>query len=365
MTGRATSGKLRSMTSHSYAIDLCIGELARQGLAEASRRKYTEVLYEFADYLEDRHVEPHELALDHCRGFLDLKLKTRPPRKGQRTPLPPVSRSTLALYVTILRRYVGFLAEEEILGEDYSPKLKRPKRPRPEDIAVVTTSGGDVGRMIAACVVPERREQWDELLCVCTVAYLGPRRNATAQLRREDVDLDRGLLRFREKGDKEIVKPIPHALLELYQAAESAGVWLGPRDFLIPNRGPTRVPGVRSNKVVYRIVKDVAKRARVSAHPHALRAAFAVQFDEQHPEQILALQELLGHARLETTKTYLRRKNMAKAMEQVRDLTFGLPSSAAVPPAGFEPALPASTVPEPIRRKLDELQARSRRRARS
>jgi site-specific recombinase XerC len=36
-------------------------------------------------------------------------------------------------------------------------------------------------------------------------------------------------------------------------------------------------------------------------HPHALRAAFAVQFDEQHPGEIWALKELLGLARIETT----------------------------------------------------------------
>src|SRR5581483_1738347 len=333
------SARMRGMTNHSYAIDLWLGELARKGLTEATRRKYMEVGFELADYLDGRQVAPYQLTLDHCRGFLDTKLKQRAPRKHQKTPLPPVSKSTLALYVTIVRSYVGFLAEEEIVEVDFSPKLKRPKRPRPEDIDVVSTSTGDVGRLIAACVVPARREEWDELLCIGTLSYLGPRRNAAAQVRREDVDLDLGQMRFREKGGKIISKPIPHALLELYRQADAAGVWLGPRDFLIPNRRATRVPGQRSNKVVYAIVKRVAARARVSAHPHALRAAFAVQFDEQHPDHSHTLQILMGHSRPETTQTYLRRKNKAKAMETVRDLTFGFPPSAGVPPAGFDPAL--------------------------
>lgn len=232
------------MTDHGYAIDLCIGELARQGLAEATRRKYTEVLYELADHLEPRQIEPHTMTLDHCRGFLDGYLKQRPPRRWERTPRPPVSEATLALYVTVLRRYIAFLADEGILDENYAAKLKRPRRKRPEDVEVVTTSGGDVARMIAAC----DPDSWDELLCIGTLAYLGPRRSAAARLRREDIDLDRGMVRFREKGGKVIWKPVPDALLEIYRAADVDGVWLGPRDYVIPNRRPPKREGERSNK---------------------------------------------------------------------------------------------------------------------
>jgi hypothetical protein len=36
------------------------------------------------------------------------------------------------------------------------------------------------------------------------------------------------------------------------------------------------------------------------ATTHALRAAFAVQFDEEHPDRPIALKELMGHARIKT-----------------------------------------------------------------
>jgi len=71
---------------------------------------------------------------------------------------------------------------------------------------------------------------------------------------------------------------------------------------------------------------------------HSLRAAFAVQFDEQNPRGLIALKELMGHSRIETTMVYLRRKDKARAMEQVRELSW-LRSSVGMPPAGFEPAL--------------------------
>jgi len=331
------------MTDHGHAIDLWLG--SKMNLSAATRQKYWEIAFELMRFCEGRGVEPYRLELNHCRGFL-----AGVQRRG-------VSASTQCLYVSAVRSYVKFLAGDGILEEDYSAKLERPRRPRPEDLDVVTTSGDDVERLIAACVVPSRREEWDELLCIGTLTYLGWRRNAAAQARREDVNLEEGLMRGREKGGKVIWKPIPNALLELYRAAAAAGVWLEPRDFLIPNRRPTRVQGQRSNKVVYAIVKRVAARARVSAHPHSLRAAFAVQFDEQHPDLQHTLQILMGHARPETTHIYLRRKNKARAMEDVRDLSFALRSRTAMPPTGFEPVLPPQQGKEPLRRKLDALDA--------
>jgi len=36
-----------------------------------------------------------------------------------------------------------------------------------------------------------------------------------------------------------------------------------------------------------------------------------VQFDEANPDRVIALKELMGHTRIETTLVHLRRKNKA------------------------------------------------------
>jgi integrase len=81
---------------------------------------------------------------------------------------------------------------------------------------VTTVSGADVRRLFDAC------ETWQELLCLATLAYLGPRRHAASSLRRRDVDLERGTIRFREKGGKVITKPIPDEFAGLLRSAVSA-----------------------------------------------------------------------------------------------------------------------------------------------
>ena len=180
------------------------------------------------------------------------------------------------------------------------------------------------------------------ILCVTVLCYLGGRRNAAAIARRRDVDLERGTIRLHEKGGKTITKPIPDELAALIRAADENKVWSSGDSYLIPNRRAPRRQGERSNKVIYARLKQVAERANVNVHPHALRAAFAVQFDEQNPGEIWALKELLGHARIETTLIYLRRKSRAKAMEAVRSLRWGASvfrPMPVMPPAGFEPAL--------------------------
>jgi site-specific recombinase XerD len=48
---------------------------------------------------------------------------------------------------------------------------------------------------------------------------------------------------------------------------------------VIPNRRPAK-NAERSHRVIYDTVKKVAERARVTTHVHALRAAFAVRFDD-------------------------------------------------------------------------------------
>lgn len=307
------------------AIDLYLGDLARQGRAPSTCAKYKAVLDPFGDQVRDKTLD--EITSDDVRRYLDR--------------WSAASKSTLALYVTVIRRFFDFCVDEGIVRTSPAERLKRPPRPRPEDLDVVTITDSDVGRLFAACA------DWQERLCIAVLAYMGVRKTAAANVRRRDVDLETGLIRFREKGGKTITKPVPDELLALLRKADELGQWLHGDEWLIPNRKPWLVKSTkrRGSKIIYETVVRVADRAGVRAHPHSIRAAFAVRFDAAHPDQVTALRELLGHARVETTMTYLRRKDKAAAMEAVRDLSW-FPSRAAVPPAGFEPALQESAAAE-------------------
>ncbi len=304
------------------AIDLYIGDLTRRGRSQATRNGYRRLLDNFADRVRDK--PPAELELGDYEAFLDRWVDSAP--------------STLASGVSLVRAFSRFLFERGWATDDVAYPLQRPRRKRAEDLEVVSVSAEDVLAMLEAC------EDWQEFVCVSTAVYLGARRAALARVRRGDVDLVRGTVRLLEKGGKVATKPLPDEYLHILVAAERDGLWNAASDYLIPNRRPASVRRVeRSDKVVWETVKRVAARAGVRAHVHALRAAFAVQFDEAHPDQVIALKELMGHTRIETTLVYLRPKDKAAAMERVRDLSWdvsGFSSQAQEAHTGFEPVPP-------------------------
>jgi hypothetical protein len=49
-----------------------------------------------------------------------------------------------------------------------------------------------------------------------------------------------------------------------------------------------------------------------------------VHFLEGHPGELEALQRLMGHSKIGTTQIYLRRLDRTRAMERVKDLSWGL-----------------------------------------
>ena len=323
----------------SRAIDLYIGELALRGRRPTTRASYQRLLFDFAD-LVDPHGERDvaEITADDCRRFLA--------RWRDQSP------STLASGVSLLRGFFAFMEKEGKVERSPAAELERPRRHKAEDLPVVTTPSSDVAKLIFAC------RDWQELLCVGAAGYLARRRSALARARRADADLDGGLIRFVDKGGKVIEQPIPDEFLAVLREAEQHGVWEGPDDYLIPNRRKaTTNRKRRSSKIVYETVQKVAERAGVKTHVHALRAAFAVEFLESHPGQLESLKELMGHDRIETTMVYLRRMNRAKAMESVRDLSFGFSPRALKAHTGFEPVSGESGLTSPLQAKLDELRS--------
>jgi integrase len=314
------------------SFDLFDGELARNSRSVSCRRSYRWTLGFLADdALRIGKEYANELILDDYERTLN-----------RWTDLAP---STLAQRISCFRTYSKFLWRRGWADQWVCADMDRPRRPRAEDIDVVSVSSEDVMRMFGVT------RDVQEFVCLATAVYLGARRHALSQVRRGDVDLVHGTVRFSEKGGKVIVKPLPREYQHMLAELDADGVWTSPDDYLIPNRRPRAVRRKeRSDKIVWETVKTIAARANVTCHVHALRAAFAVAFDEAHPDQFTALQLLLGHSRPETTLVYLRRKNKARAMEAVHDLSWGaatslastlpLSSDAVEAHTGFEPVPP-------------------------
>ncbi|WP_038052350.1 tyrosine recombinase XerC [Thioalkalivibrio sp. ALJ1] len=118
-----------------------------------------------------------------------------------------------------------------------------------------------------------------------------------------DLDLDAGLVRVLGKGRRERSVPVGRVARDALRAwLKRRGKWAAAdeRAVFVSRRGQ-RI----GNRAVQRRVAEAGRRAGldVHLHPHRLRHAFASHLLESSGD-LRAIQELLGHANLETTQIY-------------------------------------------------------------
>ncbi len=137
-----------------------------------------------------------------------------------------------------------------------------------------------------------------------------------------DLDLGERTVFVRHgKGDKDRYVPMMRGVLS------AAKDYLAVRRELLrgPDHGMLLIGknGLRLNqKVIGRVLDRVSKILGVHVHPHLLRHSFAVHL-LRNGVDVRIIQELLGHAQLDTTKVYLRlvpghlREDYDKAMPPI------------------------------------------------
>ena len=180
-------------------------------------------------------------------------------------------------------------------GRSVTASIPNAKYPRccPEIL-----SGSEVARLLAATSSPKYR-------AIFMLAYgAGLRVGEITALQVCDIDSERMLIHVREgkTGPRQVMLS-PRVLLALrtyWRHARPKGPELFPG-------GRGQKPGTRlSQKSIQRVLAKVGRKAGIKkrVHPHGLRHAFATHMLEAGAD-VRSVQVLLGHARLESTTTYL------------------------------------------------------------
>jgi integrase/recombinase XerD len=207
--------------------------------------------------------------------------------------------STVARRSAALRRFFGFLVDDDLRQDDPSAALPRPRFERPLPRIL---DADEVQRMFEAA---EDRAASGELVAVRNVALLellygsGLRASELVSLPRHAVRADQPFLMVRGKGSKERLVPISSraetAVAKWLEIAPGGSMWLFPS-------GKTHLSRVR----LFQIVRAMAGDAGISPErvsPHVLRHAFATHLLSGGAD-LRVLQSLLGHADIATTQIY-------------------------------------------------------------
>ena len=215
---------------------------------------------------------------------------------GQWAELAP---STVARRSAALRRFFGFLVDDNLRRDDPSSALPRPRleRPLPRILEM-----GEVERMFEAA---EDRAASGELAAVRNLALLellygsGLRASELVSLPRGAVRSGQPFMMVRGKGSKERLVPISA------RAETAVSKWLeiapGTTAWLFPS-GNKHISRVR----LFQIVRAMAADAGIAPErvsPHVLRHAFATHLLSGGAD-LRVLQSLLGHADIATTQIY-------------------------------------------------------------
>jgi site-specific recombinase XerD len=296
---------IRDMLKPQIAVDDFLADMRRRRLSERTVTTYARTLDEFAARPDVCDLDVSKIGRTHLERYLAQKSR--------------LARETVSGMETHLNMWFRYLLERSKIARNPMEGMARTRRRRSEDIDVLTVETPEVRRML------EVARPGTERNAMMILAALGPRRRAVASLKLADYNRETGELRFFEKGDKVIWKPVPHELRRVLEASIARGeIRPAPEDYLVPPEGYLQRAGDRDDRVIWRVVRRVADRAGVRAHVHALRAAFAVYYLENFERDTFGLQELMGHNDPKTTRTYLRRYDKRRAMEPVRELTWGL-----------------------------------------
>jgi integrase/recombinase XerD len=138
-----------------------------------------------------------------------------------------------------------------------------------------------------------------------TAYSTGMRRAEMCQLKVEDIDSDRMLIRIRQgKGRRDRDVPLSPKLLETLREYWR---WMKPKTYLFPGTvNGSRADKPITPKMLWAACREAAQRAGITkpVHPHLLRHSFATHLLEGGAD-LPTVQALLGHADLKPTSIYL------------------------------------------------------------
>lgn len=250
-------------------------ELRLRQYSPKTVKAYLGQLRAFVRYFETRH--PQDLTTEDIRGYL-LHLVEE-----------DLSRSAVDQALNAIR----FLYSE-IYHQPFA--LKNLPRPKMEQRLPVVLSREEVTQVAVAAGNPKHR------LMIEVMYAAGVRVSEIVQVRSRDINLAKLTLLVRgTPGSKKDRVTVLAECLKDALSRQMAGK--KPSDYLFPSeRGGSLT--TRSVAKFFKTALD-ASRVQKDATPHSLRHSFATHLLEAGTD-IRYIQQLLGHARLETTRIYTK-----------------------------------------------------------
>jgi integrase/recombinase XerD len=252
----------------------------------------------FCLWCEERGVlKPQEVTRDILERYQRYLTLYRD-KKGK-----PISRSTQCTRITAVRMFFGWLAKHNHIIYNPSSELDLPRQER--KLPAVILSHEEIEQIMQQVNLNEPMGYRDRAILE-TLYSTGIRRKELCNLEIHDLDMEKELVMVRQgKNNKDRLIPI----------GERALIWIEKylsdvRPFLLPQEGNyylflSRYGGRLIPKELSRIARKYFDRGSIEKHGacHIFRHSMATNMLENGAD-IRYIQEILGHASVETTQIY-------------------------------------------------------------
>ena len=272
-----------------------------RGQSENTQKTYLALLQRFVAWARSAQVNDwRQVELSHLTAYLQHE-RNRLPAGEPRDSRRRLKAESVYLEVAALRAFFRYAENERQVSQNVAESLSLPRRWKRLPKAL---TNDEVDRLLAP-VLPET----PAALCdqaVLELAYAcGLRISELGSLRIEQLQIESGFISVIGKGNKERVVPIGRKAVEALQRYLAAG-----RPKLVTRNTPSQVFITRrgtafSRAALWKRIKDRARHAGLDRNvtPHMLRHSFATHLLE-HGADLRIIQELLGHATINTTEIY-------------------------------------------------------------
>ena len=258
--------------------NMMLEELQRRNYSQSTVRAYVRVVHELAAHFRQ---PPDRLGPEHMRLFQAHLFRER-----------KLDARTVVQYSAALRFFFVKTLKRHYMLEN----IPFPKEPRKLPTVL---SPGEVTKLI------ESASNLMHRAILMTLYSTGMRRAELCQLKVSDIDKERMVIHIRQgKGQRDRDVDLSEKLLETLREYWR---WMKPKTYLFPGT----IKGWRADvpitgKVVWAACRQAADRSGIlkRVYPHLIRHCYATHWLEAGGD-LLVLQKLLGHAKLEDTVKYL------------------------------------------------------------
>lgn len=272
-----------------------------RGQAENTQKAYHALLQKFVAWAQAQGLSDWKaVELQHLTCFLQHE-RSRPPVGEAATSSRRLSAETIYLEIAALRAFYRFAENERYLERNIAENLSLPRRWQRLPKALTDS---EIDQLLTPVTPASPSALCDQ--AVLELAYAsGLRISELCHLRLEQLQLESGFISVIGKGNKERVVPLGRKAIDAVRRYLDAG-----RPKLVTPRTPSTVfissrGGAFSRAVLWRRIKERARHAGLERNvtPHMLRHSFATHLLE-HGADLRIIQELLGHATINTTEIY-------------------------------------------------------------